>query len=141
MKNLSLALAAALAVSAPASLAQMDHASHGASSFPETCKSAASMSPMGHGEANTAGLQDHQKAAMAGMQKMDEDMMQGMMKDDADVAFICGMIAHHQGAIDMARVELQYGDDPWAKEMARKVIDAQTKEIEDMIEWLGSNAK
>jgi uncharacterized protein (DUF305 family) len=63
-------------------------------------------------------------------------MGRGMQATDIDVAFVCGMIPHHQGAIDMAKAELQYGDDPWAKEMAQKVIDAQTKEIADMKEWL-----
>ena len=51
------------------------------------------------------------------------------------------VIAHHQGAIDMANVELKYGDDQWAKEMAQKVIDAQTREIADMTAWLKDNSK
>jgi uncharacterized protein (DUF305 family) len=96
---------------------------------------------MAHSGAELAAMKDHQKAAMEGMQKMDRDMVQGMMKDDADVAFVCGMIAHHQGAIDMARVELQHGDNAWAEEMAQKVIDAQTQEIKDMTGWLKENAK
>jgi uncharacterized protein (DUF305 family) len=67
--------------------------------------------------------------------------MSGMMIDDPDVAFLCSMIPHHQGAIDMAKVVLQYGKDPWVKETARKVIDAQTQEIADMKKWLGEHAK
>src|SRR3990170_2805447 len=62
------------------------------------------------------------------MEPMDEahhammaDMDAGMKAEDIDVAFICGMIPHHQGAIDMAKAELEYGDDPWAREMAQKV--------------------
>lgn len=39
-------------------------------------------------------------------------MHEGMMMEDVDVAFACGMIAHHQGAIDMAEVLLEHGDDP-----------------------------
>ncbi len=46
------------------------------------------------------------------------------------------MIPHHQGAIDMAKAELKYGDDPWAKEMAQAVITAQEKEIADLLAWL-----
>jgi uncharacterized protein (DUF305 family) len=88
-----------------------------------------------------AGMTDMQKAYMEGMQRMDAAMMPGMMADDPDVAFICGMRAHHQGAIDMARVELKYGKDGWAKELAQKIIDAQTKEIADMDTWLAGHAK
>ena len=68
-------------------------------------------------------------------------MASGTMAKDPDVAFVCGMIPHHQGAIDMAKIELQYGKDPWVKEMAQKVIDAQTQEIADMRKWLHEHAK
>jgi uncharacterized protein (DUF305 family) len=78
---------------------------------------------------------------MAGMAKMDADMMQGAMAEDIDVAFVCSMIPHHQGAIDMAKAELQHGDDPWAKQMAQKVIDAQEQEIADMLDWLQRQSK
>lgn len=116
------------------------HAQHDA--YPAVCQSEMKMpAPTHSGEMMNGMMKDHQKAAMAGMMKMDSNMMQGMMKDDADVAFVCGMIAHHQGAIDMANVELQHGDNAWAKEMAQKVIDAQTKEIAEMTSWLKDNAK
>jgi uncharacterized protein (DUF305 family) len=80
------------------------------------------------------------QALMAGMDKMDADMDRGMKAEDIDVAFICGMIPHHQGAIDMAKAELEHGDDPWAREMAQKVIDAQEAEIAQMKEWLAKVA-
>ena len=80
---------------------------------------------MGMGDMMT----DYQKASMEGMKPMHMNMMQGMMKKDADVAFVCGMIAHHMGAISMSEVELKYGDNEWAKKTAQKIIDAQTKEI------------
>ena len=60
---------------------------------------------------------------------------------DIDVAFVCGMLPHHQGAIDMAMAELQYGDDPWAKQLAQAVIDAQTREIAEMKAWLAKQPK
>ena len=75
-------------------------------------------------------------ALMAGMGAMNKDMNQGMAAQDIDVAFVCGMLPHHQGAIDMARAELEYGDDPWARQIAQKVIDAQSKEIAEMKDWL-----
>jgi uncharacterized protein (DUF305 family) len=81
-------------------------------------------------------LDDAHRALMAGMDKMHADMDEGMKAADIDVAFICGMLPHHQGAIDMAKAELQYGDDPWARELAQKIIDAQEAEIAQMKEWL-----
>jgi len=88
-----------------------------------------------------SGMDEAQKASMAAMMKMHPAMMQGMMAKDPDVAFACGMIAHHQGAIDMAEVELKYGDNDEAKKMAQTIIDAQTKEIAEFTQWLEANAK
>ena len=88
-----------------------------------------------------SGMSDVQKAYMAGMDKMHPAMAQGVMAADPDVAFVCGMIPHHQGAIDMAKVVLQYGKDPWVKQLAQNVIDAQSKEIAEMTKWLGEHAK
>ena len=99
---------------------------------------------MGHqmpGMTDMSGMNDMQKALTEGMDKMNSAMMMGMTIGDPDVAFVCGMIPHHQGAIDMARAALQYGKDPWVNELARKVIDAQTQEIADMKKWLGEHAR
>jgi uncharacterized protein (DUF305 family) len=74
---------------------------------------------------------------MAGMEQMNSQMDAGATAADIDVAFVCSMLPHHQGAIDMAKAELAHGDDPWARELAQAIIDAQTKEIADMLEWLG----
>ncbi|HEY9009608.1 MAG TPA: DUF305 domain-containing protein, partial [Devosia sp.] len=78
---------------------------------------------------------------MAGMGQMNADMMAGGTAADIDVAFLCSMIPHHRGAIDMANAELAHGDDAWAKEMAQKVIDAQEQEIADMLAWLEKQGK
>jgi uncharacterized protein (DUF305 family) len=67
--------------------------------------------------------------------------MQGAMAQDPDVAFNCSMIAHHQGAIAMAKTELQYGKDDAAKKMAQKTIDEQSKEVEEMTKWVEEHAK
>lgn len=77
------------------------------------------------------------EAAMATMHK---DMM-GKYSGDADVDFMRGMIPHHQGAIDMAKVELKYGKDPVVRKLAEDVIKAQTAEIKMMQDWLKKHDK
>lgn len=55
---------------------------------------------------------------------------------DPDVEFMRSMIPHHQGAIDMAEVELKYGKDAQARAFAKKVIETQQAEIEQLNQWL-----
>lgn len=92
------------------------------------------MPSMGLG--HTMNVDEAQMALMDGMDTMNKNMMMGGMAKDVDVAFACAMIPHHQGALDMAKAELQYGDDDWAKAKAQEVIDAQVKEIAELKAWL-----
>ena len=52
--------------------------------------------------------------------------------DHVDRHFVNGMVPHHQGAIDMARAELDKGKDAKVKAMAQKMIDDQSGEIREM---------
>ena len=72
--------------------------------------------------------------------KMHKDMMIEMT-GNADVDFVRGMIPHHQGAIDIAKIELKYGKDPEIRKLAEAVIKAQEAEIAEMNAWLSKNAK
>jgi hypothetical protein len=79
-----------------------------------------------------------QDTAGAAYKAANDKMMQGMMKPmsgDADKDFVMMMIAHHQGAIDMAKVELKFGKDKMLRAMAERIIKAQEKEIAEMKKW------
>ena len=68
-------------------------------------------------------------------QKMHHAMMIAY-SGDADIDFVRGMIPHHQGAIDMANIELKYGKDEVLKDLAKRIILAQEEEIGFMQNWL-----
>ena len=92
------------------------------------------MPAMGMGEAPSS------QAYMLGMEKMNRDMG-AAMTGDADRDFVSMMIPHHQGAIDMAKVELQFGRDPMLRQMSEEIIKAQEAEIAEMKAWQAQNQK
>lgn len=95
---------------------------------------------MGMGGMDMETMPEHVKENMRRMMVTMPAMHDGMMNEDADVAFACGMIAHHQGAIDMAEVLLEHGEDEQMRVLAQEIIDAQVGEIEQMTTWLAENA-
>ncbi|HBT4579262.1 TPA: DUF305 domain-containing protein [Klebsiella pneumoniae] len=88
----------------------------------------------------TASMTEAGQAYMNGMQTMHDDMMRGIMVSDADEAFVRGMIAHHQGAVDMAKIQLKYGKDAELRQLAEDIIKAQELEIKQMQSWLKKKA-
>jgi len=140
------AAAAALAISIASTAFAQDSSSSDAAiaDFPEACAQAgagAGEQNASHGQMDMSAMQDHQRANMEGMMEPDRNMRTGMMADDPDIAFACGMIAHHQGAIVMAETELKYGDDEAMKALAEEIIAAQKQEIAEMTAWIEENAK
>jgi uncharacterized protein (DUF305 family) len=79
------------------------------------------------------------QAMDASMKKMDHDMASGKMTGDPDHDFTVMMIPHHQGAVDMAKVELKYGKDPELRALCEDIIVAQKKEIAQMKAWLAKH--
>jgi uncharacterized protein (DUF305 family) len=69
---------------------------------------------------------------------MDEGMrrMDGASPTDIDASFAAMMVPHHQGAVDMARLQLLYGKDPALLRLAQSIIAEQQVEIQQMQAWL-----
>jgi uncharacterized protein (DUF305 family) len=65
------------------------------------------------------------------MERMDTDM-DVPPSGNYDRDFAAMMIPHHQGAVDMARIELQFGKDPVLRRLAQAIIVEQLQEIEVM---------
>lgn len=116
MKSLILAGLLAFAAIQPA-FAQ-DHAGHGG------------MAMDGDSPATAA-----YKAANAAMHSEMEIEYSG----NADVDFLRGMIPHHQGAVEMAKIVLEHGSDPEIRKLAEDIIAAQQAEIAWMEQWLAAH--
>ena len=79
---------------------------------------------------------------MAGMAGMVDNATMTKLKaasgPEFDKLWLTAMIAHHEGAIEMARTELSGGQNEQAKELAQQIIDGQQAEITQMKTMLGN---
>jgi uncharacterized protein (DUF305 family) len=108
MKGSMQRLALVFALAAPAAWAQSDH--------PAMHPGALASDPVA-------------RAMDAGMEKMMRDMHAAGATGNPDVDFLAMMIPHHEGAVEMARLELVYGRDPLTRRLAEDIIASQTAEI------------
>lgn len=80
-------------------------------------------------------LKDYTKS----MERMHDEMMIGTVYNDPDTAFAKGMLGHHRGAVDMARIELKYGTNEAMRALAQEIVAAQQAEMDIMNKWLASH--
>ena len=92
----------------------------------------------GNAAAPAAATPDNATEAMRAYAAANDRMHAGMgrIDRDPDVAFVQGMIPHHQGAIDMAEIVLKHGKDPETRRLAQEIVAAQRTEIAQMKAWL-----
>ena len=73
---------------------------------------------------------------MQAMTTMNKAMSKAPMTGNPDHDFAAMMVPHHQGAIDMAKIELRYGKDKMLRKLATEIVAGQEKERKMMTDWL-----
>jgi hypothetical protein len=107
---------------------QMHHRAHAVLAFPTLAVLATlalplpAATPTAHDTAFAGLMEESMKSMNAGMRR-------APMNGDPDHDFAAMMIPHHQGAIDMARAELLYGNNPALRRLAQEIIVTQGSEI------------
>ena len=88
-----------------------------------------------HSASAVDGCYQHLRQAM---ERMHEQMaaVKPSSPPNADVDFARLMLPHHQAAIEMAKVELECGNDPQMKRLAQEIVTEQQSEMELMQLWL-----
>lgn len=140
MKRTVLIAAAAAAVVATGVLAQGMHGGmHG--SMPGPGAKMQGHAGHGSGPGLPKGDQSPASLAFAGVNAKMHGAMDITYTGNADRDFIAGMIPHHEGAVEMAKVVLAFGKDPEVKKLAEAIVKAQETEIAWMRDWQSKQGK
>lgn len=73
------------------------------------------------------------------MQDSNQKSMSMKMTGNLDRDFMMMMRHHHAAAIAMARVQVDKGKDKEMVNMAKKIIEAQTREIKELDVWMAKH--
>lgn len=90
-----------------------------------------------------AGQLPRAAAAEAGMGPMSTataqqftEVLRGLRGQQFEATFMAEMIPHHQGAVDMASMQVQRGAHPELKQLAGQIVSSQRQQIQQMTGWL-----
>jgi hypothetical protein len=119
--------AGALPATTPGAAARQPEAETGATSTSSGGK-ASGIEHGGHGVTADSANDSFDALMQRAMARMDEGMNVACTHQP-DVDFAAMMVPHHQGAVDMALVELRYGKDERLRRLAEGIIVEQRQEI------------
>ncbi|WP_194443721.1 DUF305 domain-containing protein [Teichococcus aerophilus] len=91
----------------------------------------------GHGHANAAPQASASAAMQDAMEEMHHSMGRVRVTGELDRDFIALMLPHHEGAVAMARLYMESGQDPQLRQLAAQIIAGQEAEIGLMEGWNG----
>ncbi len=84
---------------------------------------------------NMHAMHDSEAMSMNDMMESMNGNLIGKTGDDFDKAFLSEMIVHHLGAVQMAELVAKSSNHQEIKDLAKDIIEAQNKEINDMKNW------